>query len=43
MVVDVMLNKVFTETSEDNTVLQESACSLCKSANVIADTDVQKS
>src|SRR5215831_8538357 len=39
MVVDVMLNKVFTETSEDNTVLQESACSLCKSASVIADTE----
>ena len=38
MVVDVMLNKVFTE-SEDNTVLQESACSLCKSASLIADTE----
>ena len=40
MVVEVRLNKVFTETSEDdNTVPQTSACSLCKSESLITDTE----
>jgi transcription initiation factor TFIIB len=39
MVVDVRINKVFTERSkDDNTVRHTSACSLCKSENLITDT-----
>ncbi len=40
MVLDVELNKIFTDTSEDdNTVRQKSACSLCKSESLITDTE----
>jgi transcription initiation factor TFIIIB Brf1 subunit/transcription initiation factor TFIIB len=39
MVVDVRINKVFKERSkDDNTVRHTSACSLCKSENLITDT-----
>jgi transcription initiation factor TFIIB len=40
MVLDVELNKIFTDTSEDdNIVRQKSACSLCKSESLITDTE----
>src|SRR5215467_1720854 len=40
MVLDVKLNKVFKDTfKDDSTVLQTSACSLCKSESLVTDTD----
>src|SRR5215469_4347504 len=40
MVLDVKLNKVFKDTSkDDSTVRQTSACSLCKSESLVTDTE----
>src|SRR5215471_4724403 len=40
MVLDVKLNKVFKNTSkDDSTVRQTSACSLCKSESLVTDID----
>src|SRR5215831_1364786 len=40
MVLDIKLNRVLTQTSEDdNTVYHTSACPLCKSESLITDTE----